>query len=65
MQASPTKKFQPSKVVISFCTAVVVEALGSLTTIDNDVVKRVLPYVLSGLQPDAKGGIDHKVRVED
>lgn len=58
--ASPTKKFQPSKVVISFCTAVVVEALGSLTTIDNEVVKRVLPYVLSGLQPDAKGGIDHK-----
>ncbi|KAL6980908.1 hypothetical protein U1Q18_022544 [Sarracenia purpurea var. burkii] len=54
------KKFQPSRPVISFCTAVSVEALGSLTTLDSDVVKRVLPYVVSGLQPDAKGGLDHK-----
>ncbi|XP_058207523.1 uncharacterized protein At3g06530 isoform X3 [Rhododendron vialii] len=58
--ASPTKKFHPSKAVISFCTAVVVEVLGSLTTLDDDVVKRVLPYVLSGLQLDAKGGLDLK-----
>lgn len=51
--------------MISFCTAVVVEVLGSLTTLDDDVVKRVLPYVLSGLQLDAKGGLDLKVRFED
>ncbi|KAI8564501.1 hypothetical protein RHMOL_Rhmol03G0186500 [Rhododendron molle] len=57
---SPTKKFHPSKAVISFCTAVVVEVLGSLTTLDDDVVKRVLPNVLSGLQLDAKGGLDLK-----
>ncbi|CAL5366770.1 unnamed protein product [Camellia sinensis] len=58
--ASPTKKIQPSRPVISFCTAVVVEVLGSLTPLDSDVVKRVLPYVVSGLQPGAKGGSDHK-----
>ncbi|KAI8563564.1 hypothetical protein RHMOL_Rhmol03G0119100 [Rhododendron molle] len=59
--ASPSKKFYdfyPSKAVISFCT--VVEVLGSLTTLDDDGVKRVLPYVLSGLQLDAKGGLDLK-----
>lgn len=39
----------------------VVEVLGSLMTIDNDVVKRVLPYVASGLQPHGKGGRDQKV----
>lgn len=55
--ASPTKKFQPSKAVISFCTAVVIEVLGSLPVIDTDFVKRILPYVVSGLQ---KGNIDHK-----
>ncbi|KAF7147136.1 hypothetical protein RHSIM_Rhsim03G0111100 [Rhododendron simsii] len=57
--ASPSKKFHPSKAVISFCT--VFEVLGSLTTLDDDVVKRVLPYVLSGLQLDAKGGLDLKL----
>ncbi|KAG5557188.1 hypothetical protein RHGRI_007457 [Rhododendron griersonianum] len=62
--ASPSKKFHLSKAVISFCT-VVVEVLGSLTTLDDDVVKRVLPYVLSGLQLDAKGGLDLKVWFED
>ncbi|KAI8564023.1 hypothetical protein RHMOL_Rhmol03G0152200 [Rhododendron molle] len=56
--ASPSKKFYPSKAVISFCT--VVEVLGSLTTLDDDGVKRVLPYVLSGLQLDAKGSLDLK-----
>ncbi|GFY84407.1 ARM repeat superfamily protein [Actinidia rufa] len=58
--ASPKKKFHPSRPVISFCTAVVVEALGSLTTIESGVVKRVLPFILSGLQADAKGSLDHR-----
>ncbi|KAA8539764.1 hypothetical protein F0562_026456 [Nyssa sinensis] len=58
--ASPTKKFQASRPVINFCTAVVVETLGSLMTVDSNVVKRVLPYVVSGLQFGAKGGLDHK-----
>ena len=48
--------------MISFCTAVVVEALGSLTTIESGVVKRVLPFILLGLQSDAKGSLDHRVR---
>nr|GMD68865.1 uncharacterized protein At3g06530 isoform X1 [Ipomoea batatas] len=58
--ATRAKKIQPSRPVIGFCTAVVVEVLGSLMTIDNDVVKRVLPYVASGLQPHGKGGRDQK-----
>lgn len=57
---SPTKKFQPSRPVIGFSTAVVIEVLGALTTIDSDIVKRVLPFVVSGLQPGAKVGLDHK-----
>ncbi|KAH9678615.1 hypothetical protein KPL71_025786 [Citrus sinensis] len=58
--ASPTKKFLPSRPTINFCTAVVVEALGSVTTVDSDAVKRILPFVVSGLQPGTKGGSDHK-----
>ncbi|XP_023757327.1 uncharacterized protein At3g06530 [Lactuca sativa] len=58
--ASPTKKLQPTRPVISFCTAVIIEVLGSLTVIDTDVVKRVLPFVVSGLQTHSKGNIDHK-----
>ncbi|CAH9069155.1 unnamed protein product [Cuscuta epithymum] len=58
--ATPAKKCQPSVPVIGFCTAVVVEVLGSLMTIDSDVVKRVLPYVTSGLQHHGKGGDDIK-----
>ncbi|KAK7852331.1 uncharacterized protein CFP56_039361 [Quercus suber] len=58
--ATPSKKNQPSRFVISFCTAVVVEALGSVTTVEDDVVKRILPFVVSGLQPGTKGGSDHK-----
>ena len=61
-QASPSKKLLPSRPVISFCTAVVIEALGSATSIENDIVTRILPFVNSGLQLDAKGGSDHKVR---
>lgn len=58
--ASPTKKFQHLRPVISFCTAVIVEALGSVMTVDSDIVKRILPFVVSGLQLGAKGGQDHK-----
>ncbi|KVI04528.1 hypothetical protein Ccrd_017155 [Cynara cardunculus var. scolymus] len=47
--ASPTKKLQPTRPVISFCTAVVIEVLGSLAVIDTDVVKRILPYVAGSL----------------
>lgn len=60
-QASPSKKFQPSRPVVSFCTAVVVEVLGSVTPLDDGLVKKILPFVSSGLQPGAKSGSDHKV----
>lgn len=54
----------PLRPVVSFCTAVVVEALGSVMTIDSDAVKRILPFVTSGLQPGTIGGSDHKVTCE-
>ncbi|KAJ7949476.1 U3 small nucleolar RNA-associated protein [Quillaja saponaria] len=58
--ASASKKFQPSKHVISFCTAVFVEALGSVETVDDDIVKRILPFVVSGLQTGNRGNSDRK-----
>ncbi|XWS60132.1 hypothetical protein CRYUN_Cryun07bG0008200 [Craigia yunnanensis] len=58
--ASATKKFQASRPVISFCTAVIVEVLGCVATIDSDIVKRIHPFVASGLQTGTKGGSDHK-----
>lgn len=58
--ASPAKKFQPSRPIVSFCTAVVIEVLGSITTVNTDIVQRILPFVISGLQPGSKGGSDHK-----
>ncbi|XWS47705.1 hypothetical protein CRYUN_Cryun13aG0007100 [Craigia yunnanensis] len=58
--ASPTKKFWASRPVISFCTAVIVEVLGCVATIDSDIVKRIHPFVASGLQTGTKGGSDHK-----
>ncbi|KAK3217662.1 hypothetical protein Dsin_011632 [Dipteronia sinensis] len=58
--SSPTKKFMPSKPTINFCTAVIIETLGSASTVDSDAVKRILPFVVSGFQPGAKGGSDHK-----
>ena len=30
-------------------------------TVDSDIVKRILPFVTSGLQSGSKGGPDHKV----
>ncbi|XP_038993491.1 uncharacterized protein At3g06530-like isoform X2 [Hibiscus syriacus] len=58
--ASPTKKFQASRPVASFCTAVIVEVLGCVATIDSDIVKRIHPFVASGLQTGTKGVSDHK-----
>ncbi|XP_004517296.1 uncharacterized protein At3g06530-like [Cicer arietinum] len=58
--ASPSKKFQPSKYVIGFCTAVFIEVLGTVETVNDDIVKRILPFVVSGLQPGIKGDSNHK-----
>ncbi|MQM05219.1 hypothetical protein Taro_038031 [Colocasia esculenta] len=58
--ASPTKEFQHSRVVVCFCTAVLVEALGTVHQLDSDTVKRVLPFVFSGLNPAMRGGRDDK-----
>ncbi|KAL5745887.1 hypothetical protein ACOSP7_027033 [Xanthoceras sorbifolium] len=58
--ASPTKKFMPSRPTINFCTAVVIEAFGTASTVDSDAVKRILPFVVSGIQPGNKGSSDHK-----
>uniref|UniRef100_A0A2P2MAY2 Uncharacterized protein At3g06530 n=1 Tax=Rhizophora mucronata TaxID=61149 RepID=A0A2P2MAY2_RHIMU len=58
--ASPVKKYRPSRPVICFCTAVIVEMLGSLTAVNDDVVKGILPFVVSGLQPGSKRSSDHK-----
>ncbi|XP_057764262.1 uncharacterized protein At3g06530-like [Salvia miltiorrhiza] len=52
--ATPVKKIQTSQHVTGFCTAVIFEVLG-LVTVDSDIVKRILPYVSSGLQHGAKG----------
>ncbi|KAK9102857.1 hypothetical protein Sjap_020111 [Stephania japonica] len=58
--ATPIKKYRPSAPVIGFFTSVVVEILGALPLIDDDTVRRILPYVFSGLEPTSRGGIDHK-----
>ncbi|KAJ0234156.1 Uncharacterized protein HA466_0276910 [Hirschfeldia incana] len=57
---SRTKKYQPSKPVVSFTTAVVVEVLGSVAKVDGDIVKLILPFVDSGLQSAAKGCLDQQ-----
>ncbi|RDX79717.1 hypothetical protein CR513_39830, partial [Mucuna pruriens] len=58
--ASSSKKSQPSRHVIGFCTAVFVEVLGTVVTVDDNLVKRILSFVVSGLQPGIKGVSDHK-----
>ncbi|XP_022736221.1 uncharacterized protein At3g06530 isoform X4 [Durio zibethinus] len=58
--ASATKKFQASRPVISFCTAVIIEVLGCVATIESDIVKRIHPFVASGLHTGTKGGSDQK-----
>jgi len=60
-QAKPTSEFQHARPVICFCTAVIVESLGSVPKIDTDTVKRALPFVFNGLNTDMKGNRDHKV----
>ncbi|CAH8356699.1 unnamed protein product [Eruca vesicaria subsp. sativa] len=57
---SRTKKYQPSKPVVSFATAVVVEVLGSVAKVDGDLVKLILPFVDSGLQSAVKGCLDQQ-----
>lgn len=46
-----------------FCIAVIIEVIGSVTVVDTNVVKRILPYVVYGLQPNVKVEPDHKVSV--
>lgn len=58
--ALPTKKFQPSRPVMRFCIAVIIEVIGSVTVVDTNVVKRILPYIVYGLQPNVKVEPDHK-----
>lgn len=58
--ATPGKKTQPSTPVISFCTAVVVEVLGSISTVNSEIVKRILPFLNSGLLSGGKGSSDYK-----
>nr|XP_043631361.1 uncharacterized protein At3g06530 isoform X2 [Erigeron canadensis] len=58
--ASPSKKIQPTRPVISFCTAVIIELYGSKEEIKSEDVEKILPYVRSCLQSHSKGNIDHK-----
>ncbi|CAB4271187.1 unnamed protein product [Prunus armeniaca] len=58
--ASPSKKYRPSRPVIRFCTAVVIEVLGSSTSVDSDVVQRILSLVVSGLEAGTKGHSENK-----
>ncbi|KAK9142873.1 hypothetical protein Syun_012273 [Stephania yunnanensis] len=58
--ATPIKKYQPSAPVIGFFTSVVVEILGALPLIDDGTVRRILPFVFSGLEPTSRGGTNHK-----
>lgn len=46
-----------------FCIAVIIEVIGSITVVDTNVVKRILPYIVYGLQPNVKVEPDHKVSI--
>lgn len=61
VQATQAKEYVPSRPVVSFCTALIIEALGSVSTVDSGVVMRILPFVESGFQPGAKKSSDLKV----
>ncbi|KAH7537802.1 hypothetical protein FEM48_Zijuj03G0131900 [Ziziphus jujuba var. spinosa] len=63
--ASYSKKLKPSRQVVGFCTAVVVEALGSATPVTDDLVKKIIPFVSSGLHAGAKAGSDHRSQSVD
>ncbi|KAK1306394.1 Uncharacterized protein QJS10_CPA10g00970 [Acorus calamus] len=56
--ASQSKDFQEPKSVVCFCTAVVVEALGSVSALDSDTVLSIRPFVSRWLNP--KSSMDHK-----
>lgn len=58
--ASPTKKFQHGRPVVCFCTAVMVEALGSVPKLDTDIVQKVISFVFDSLNPEMGGSHDHK-----
>ncbi|XP_021905643.1 uncharacterized protein At3g06530 [Carica papaya] len=58
--ASPKKKFNFSRPVISFCTAVFVEVLGSMTTINSSVVGKIYGFLDYGLKASVNGGSDHQ-----
>ncbi|CAN6457927.1 unnamed protein product [Victoria cruziana] len=45
----PEKKFLHSQTVVCFCTALIVEIVGSMLSLDNNLVKRVLPLVFASL----------------
>jgi hypothetical protein len=47
--------------VISFCTAVIVETLGSMPKLDTDTVQRVLGFVFCALNLENKSEREHKV----
>lgn len=57
--ASSIKKSQASRPVMCFCTAVIIEVLGSVSSLDK-VLNKVLPFVNSGLRSGAKQSQDHK-----
>lgn len=51
--------------MVSFSTAVVVELLGSVTTVDGDIVKHILPFVDAGLQSGVKVCLDQQVSFQN
>ncbi|KAJ3706936.1 hypothetical protein LUZ61_010641 [Rhynchospora tenuis] len=58
--ASAEKNFQHPAPVISFCTAVIVETLGSMPKLDTDAVQRVLGFVFSALNLETKAEREQK-----
>ncbi|XP_038896984.1 uncharacterized protein At3g06530 [Benincasa hispida] len=58
--AIPSKNLHVSRPVVNFCTAVVIEVLGTLTSIQPNVLNIVLLFVKTGLQPGTKGISDQK-----
>lgn len=59
-QVMPEKKFLHSQTVVCFCTALIVEIVGSMLSLDNNLVKRVLPLVFASLNSSISSA-DYKV----
>ncbi|KAF8702900.1 hypothetical protein HU200_032736 [Digitaria exilis] len=57
---TPTKEFSHSRMVICFCTAVIVECLGAVPKLDTDIVQRVLGFVFDSLNPEITVDQDYK-----